>query len=171
MVWMSPSGMDPIKATLAMFCWAVAWEILDHVSSGPEHVLYIPRCIGITSAYYKLSKNILCSTSTTLCGEFLSRQHGLSTKSHGNVAINLKHYFTEWLLLWMYMCGWVGGWRGRTHRFLLFLSLSAPSWEMPISELPRVYTTACLFILMWLRRKSHLPTLLSSHCFQAHPIL
>lgn len=138
------------------------------------HVVRPQVYIGAHNVHQHITnwvKTCCVAKAPHFCGEFLSRQHSLPTQSDGNVAIALKHYFTEWLLLWMCMCGWTGGQRGRTHLFLLFLSLSAPSWEMSISELPGVYTTTCIFILRRLRRKKHLSSLLSSHCFQAHPVL
>lgn len=142
---------------------------------------YIPSCTGIASAYYKWSNNILCGDSTTLGGEFLSRSYRLLNESHGNVAIDFKHHFTEWLLLRMSM--WVGGWRARTRLFLLFLILSASSWPTANTGCPvhfgfwplvlalhcQEHTSSLFWMCPWLPSpRPHYILLLSwgAHCYQ-----
>lgn len=88
---MSPSGMDPTKATLARFLLGCVMRKFLQVQSTCS------MSPGV-SAHYKLSKNILCSKSITLYHEFLLRQYSLPTQSHGNVAIALKNYFIGWFL-------------------------------------------------------------------------
>lgn len=112
MVWMSPSGMDPIKATLAMFCWAVSWEILDHISSCctflgisvfHQHIIKWVKILWVAKAPHFVVN--LFQGSRVYIPRVMEKWPLLS------------NYFTEWFLLWICMFGWVEGKRGRTHLF------------------------------------------------------
>ena len=110
MVRMSPSGMDAIKATLTKFWWAVSWEILEHVSSGPEHLLFTRWCAGIASPCLELSKNISCSTSAS---HFVVNFFQCSTASlPGFMAMWPSTSNTVLQSVFYFECVWGGGWVG-----------------------------------------------------------